>query len=487
MSKELLTVIEVVSNEKNLSRETLFEAMEAALEMATRKLHNCEMDVKVTINPKTGAYDTVRRWTVTAADHIENPDAQITLEAAHQQDPSLNIGDVIEENIQSIEFGRIAAQAAKNVIIQKVREAERELMVKGFLTRVGRMVLGQVKRVTRDFINVDLGDRAEGILPREEIIPREAIRVGDRIRAVLKEVRRDVRGAQLILSRTDPNMVKELFRQEVPEVAEEVIEIKAVARDPGVRGKIAVKTNDGRMDPVGACVGMRGARVQAVSNALNGERIDIVLWDDNPAQLAINAMAPAEVVSIVVDEDSHTMDIAVADDALSAAIGKNGQNVALAGQLTGWRLNVVGVSQASEKQQSEDKKTAKIFMQALEVDEELALLLVAEGFSSLEEVAYVDRKEMLAIAEFEAELVDELQERARNALLAKALGGAQPSDELLAMEGMTPDIAKALAAREIITVEDLADQALDDIADIHGLSRAVATKLILKAREPWFV
>lgn len=486
MSKELLTVVEMVSNEKALDKNTIFEAMEIALAMATRKKSNVDMDVRVDIDRKTGEYDTYRRWVVVADEELENPDAEVTLTQAKKQDSSLSVGDMIEVPIESIEFGRIAAQTAKNVIVQKVREAERERMVKDFTTRIGEILTGSVKRVTRDFINVDLGDNAEATLPREEVIPREAIRVGDRIKAILKEVRRDQRGPHLILSRTDPAMVKALFKQEVPEVAEEVIDIVAVARDPGVRAKIAVKTNDGRIDPVGACVGMRGGRVQAVSNELNGERVDIILWDENPAQFVINAMSPAEVVSIVMDEDKHTMDIAVQDEQLSQAIGKNGQNVVLASELTGWRLNVMSSSVAQEKQETEQSALAESFMSALEVDEELAHLLVAEGFTSLEEIAYVDPEELLSIDEFDEELVAELQERARNALLSRALAGKQPHADLLALEGMTPALASALAQAGICSAEDLAEQSVDEIEMIPGMTPTLAAELIMAARAPWF-
>lgn len=492
MSKELLLVVEAVSNEKGVDREVIFEAMEAALAMATRKRHGGEMDVRVSIDRKSGKYDTFRRWTVVEDDaEVESEEAVLTVEEAQTKKKNAKLGDIIEEPMQSIEFGRIAAQTAKQVIVQKVREAEREKMLSAYSKRVGELILGTVKRVTRDFIALDLGENAEGIMPRTEAIPREAFRVGDKVRAYLKEINRDMRGPQLLLSRACPEMLIELFKLEVPEIAEEVIQITSAARDPGSRAKIAVKTNDGRIDPVGACVGMRGARVQAVSNELGGERVDIVLWDDNPAQFVVNAMSPAEVVSIVIDEDTHTMEIAVKEDQLSQAIGKSGQNVRLASQLTGWRLNVMAESEAQAKQENESQALKEMFIQYLEVDEELAAALLEEGFSSIEEIAYVPMQEMISSGVFDEELVETLRERAKNALLTQALTGkplmkSKPAADLLNMAGMTSDLAQQLAERGIATMEDLAEQAIDDLLGIEGLDEKKAGELIMTARAPWF-
>jgi len=491
MSKELLLVVEAVSNEKGVEREIIFEAMEAALAMATRKKSGLEIDVRVDIDRKTGEYRTFKRWTIVEdEDAIVNPDAEMTLAEAHQEDDSLAVSDIMEEEMPSIEFGRIAAQTAKQVIVQKVREAEREKVVSEYEGRIGTLINGTVKRVTRDFIAVDLGENAEGSIPRVESIPREALRVGDRVKAYLKEVARDNRGPQLLLSRACPEMLIELFKLEVPEIAEEVIEVKGAARDPGSRAKIAVKTNDRRIDPVGACVGMRGSRVQAISNELGGERVDIVLFDDNPAQFVINAMSPAEVVSIVMDEDNHTMDVAVKEEQLSQAIGKSGQNVRLASQLTGWRLNVMAETEAQEKQESESQALLELFMQHLEIDQDVAELLINEGFTSLEELAYVPAQELLEVSGFDEEIVEELRERAKNALLAQALSGnskkSQPAADLLAMDGMDATLAQRLADKGIITMEDLAEQAVDDLLGIEGLDEKKAAEIIMTARAPWF-
>jgi N utilization substance protein A len=422
---------------------------------------------------------------------VENEDAVLTVTEAQAKKKGAKAGDVIEESMESIEFGRIAAQTAKQVIVQKVREAEREKMLAAYSDRVGELILGTVKRATRDFMILDLGENAEGIIPRNEMIPREAFRVGDKVRACLKEINRDGRGPQLILSRACPEMLIELFKLEVPEIAEEVIQIKSAARDPGSRAKIAVKTNDGRIDPVGACVGMRGARVQAVSNELGGERVDIVLWDDNPAQFVVNAMSPAEVVSIVVDEDTHAMEVAVKEDQLSQAIGKSGQNVRLASQLTGWRLNVMAESEAQAKQENEAQELLELFVKHLEVDEELAAALIEEGFSSIEEIAYVPMQEMLASGIFDEELVSALRERAKNALLTQALTGKplvkkKPAADLLNMRGMTEQLANKLAEHGITTMEELAEQSIDDLLEVEGINEKQAGDLIMTAREPWF-
>lgn len=492
MNKEILLVAEAVSNEKGVSREVIFEAMEQALAMATKKRYDEEATIDVAIDRTTGAYTTTRRWEVVADDVLAELGTQFTLEEAHEKDPNLKAGDSFEEVIENVEFGRIAAQIAKQVIVQKVRDAERELIVAKYRNRVGEMISGTVKKVTREHIIVDLGNNAEGLLPREELVGREVFRIHDRVRTILHSIRSEGRGPQLLLSRACNAMVVELFRLEVPEVAEQVIEIRAAVRDPGSRAKIAVKTNDGRIDPIGACVGMRGARVQAVSNELDGERIDIVLWDDNPAQLVINAMAPAEVESIIVDEDSHTMDVAVAEGNLAQAIGKSGQNVRLASQLTGWHINVMSIDEIAAKQEQEAGSIIETFVSELGVDEDVATVLAEEGFTSVEEVAYVPLEEMVAIEGFDEEIAEELRARAKNALLTKALASEEelantdPAEDLLAMEGMDPVLAKQLASLGIVTMEDLAEQSVDELLDIDGMDSERAAALIMTARAPWF-
>ena len=422
MSKEILLVVESVSNEKGVPESIIFEALESALATATKKRYSEESDIRVSIDRETGDYDTFRRWLVVESDEmLENPEAELTPEEAKEQNASLEPGQYHEIEVDSVEFGRIAAQTAKQVIVQKVREAERAQVVEAYSGRVGELINGQVKRVTREAVIVDLGNNAEAILPREDWVPRELFRVGDRVRALLHEIRPEARGPQLVLTRTSSSVLIELFKIEVPEIADGVIEILGAARDPGSRAKIAVKTNDGRIDPVGACVGMRGSRVQAVSGELGNERIDIVLWDDNVAQLAINAMAPAEVASIVVDEETQSMDIAVSEDNLAQAIGRGGQNVRLASELTGWALNIMTEEEASEKQEEEAGQIVTNFMEQLDVDEDVAVVLLEEGFTTLEEIAYVPLDEMLAIEGFDQEIVEELRSRARNVLTTQAL------------------------------------------------------------------
>ena len=496
MSKEILMVADAVSNEKGVDKEIIFGAIEAALATATKKRHKAEGDigVRVDIDRETGDYETFRTWDVIDIMDFdpELRDSVLTLEEAQLRDPDAKVGDVITEPMESESFGRIAAQTAKQVIMQKVREAERAQVVDAYKDRVGELVTGVVKRIERGNVIIDLGNNAEGIITREDMIPREPIRTGDRVRGYLYEVSSEVRGPQLFISRVCPEFLIELFKLEVPEVGDELIEILGAARDVGLRAKIAVKSNDQRIDPVGACVGMRGSRVQAVSSEIAGERVDIILWDENPAQFVINAMSPAEVVSIVIDEDSHTMDIAVAEDQLSLAIGRGGQNVRLASELTGWELNVMSEAQAEEKSELEADKVQKLFMEQLDVDEEIAVILVQEGFTSLEEVAYVPIEEMLAIEEFDDEIVEELRNRAKDVLLTKAialeelLGDGKPADDLLNMEGMNEQLAHQMATRGIITMEDLAEQSVDEIADIEGLDDERAAQLIMKAREPWF-
>ena len=491
MSKELLLVAEALSNEKGVSREVVIEAIQAALESATRKLSGQELGVRVKMDPRTGEYQTFRFWEVLPEEDIEFPERQITLEEAQKRDPKIEMGGRIEEPMASIEFGRIAAQTARQVIIQKVREAERRLIIAQFQSKLGQLIYGTVKKVTRDNIIIDLGGKAEAFMPRIEMLPQEMFRPNDRVRAYLYDILDNVRGPQLLVSRVRKEMLIELFRIEVPEIGENVIEIKAAAREPGNRAKIAVKTNDGRIDPIGACVGMRGARVQAVSSELGGERVDIVLWDDNPAQLVINAMAPADISSIVVDEDHQTMDLAVQKDHLSQAIGRNGQNVRLAIQLTGWALNVMTVEEFENKSQEESTKVIKLFTSALEIDEEIAQLLVANGFSSLEEIAYVPKEELIAIEEFDEDIVEELRNRANNILLTQALSsghglGGSPDASLLTMEGMTDELAHRLAAIGVTSMDELAEQSVDELLEIEGMTEQQAGALIMKAREPWF-
>jgi len=493
MSKEILMVADAVSNEKGVAREVIFEAIESALATATKKLFDDEeVNCRVVVNRKSGQYETFRRWDVVADENFDDPAHQMTLDQAQVKNPDINIGDVWEEKIENTEFGRIAAQTAKQVIVQKVREAERDLVVAEYRDKMGKLVSGTVKKVTRESILVDLGGNAEAMLPRDQMIPREMFRTGDRIRALLLDVRQEARGPQLFLSRTAPGVLIELFKIEVPEIADGIIEIRAAARDPGSRAKIVVSTNDGRIDPVGACVGMRGSRVQVVSNELANERIDIILWDDNPAQLVINAMAPAEVASIVMDEDSHTMDVAVEEDNLAQAIGRSGQNVRLSAELTGWAINVMSVEDARNKQQQESSGFISVFMDKLDVDEDVAELLVSEGFTSLEEVAYVPIDELLSIEGFDEDIAKELRDRARDALLTQAiaseegLSGAQLEADLLNMEGMDDELAMSLAGKGILNMEDLAEQSIDDLMDIDGMSEERAGKLIMTARAPWF-
>lgn len=491
MSKELLLVAEALSNERGVSKDVIILAIQAALESATRKILGLDIGVRIKIDSKTGDYETFRYWDVVNEEELEFPDRQLSLEQAKERKPSAAVGDRIEEIIPSIEFGRIEAQTARQVIMQKVREAERQLIIDQFRSKLGQLIYGTVKKVTRDNIIIDLGGKAEAFLPRSEMLPHEMFRPNDRVRAYLYEITPQARGPQLFVSRTRNEMLIELFRIEVPEIGENIIDIKAAARDPGNRAKIAVKTNDGRIDPIGACVGMRGARVQAVSSELGGERVDIILWDDNPAQLVINAMAPADITSIVVDEDTHTMDLAVAKEQLSQAIGRNGQNVRLASQLTGWTLNVMTTEEFESKNQEESSKIVNLFTSALEIDEEIATLLVAHGFSSLEEVAYVPKEELLAIEEFDEEIVEELRNRANDKLLEMALSSGKglsgtPDDSLINMEGMTEDLANKLASKGITTMEDLAEQSVDELMEIEGISEEKAGALIMKAREPWF-
>ncbi|HHH89476.1 MAG TPA: transcription termination/antitermination protein NusA [Aliiroseovarius sp.] len=492
MNKEILLVVDAVSNEKGVDKSIIFEAIETALATATKKRYSNDVDVRVDIDQATGNYETFRRWEVVEDDAMDQPDHQITLSAARLDNPDIQVGDFVEEEIESIEFGRIAAQTAKQVIVQKVREAERKQVVEAYRERVGELVMGMVKRVERGNIYLDLGGNADAIILREDSIPREAIRTGDRVRGYLKKIDEEVRGPQLFVSRTAPEFLIELFKIEVPEVGEGLIDILGAARDPGSRAKIAVRSNEPRIDPVGACVGMRGSRVQAVSNELAGERIDIVLWDENDAQFVINAMSPAVVSSIVVNEDTKTMDIAVEEDQLSLAIGRGGQNVKLASELTGWTLNVMSLEEAQEKSEEESLKTQQMFMDMLDVDEEVAAILVQEGFTSIDEVAYVPASEMLEIEEFDEGIVEELRGRAKDVLLTRAISSeeeltsVEPAEDLLNMEGMNRDLAYRLAHAGIVSMEDLAEQSVDELLEIEGVDEELAAKLIMTAREPWF-
>ena len=492
MTKEILLVAEAVSNEKGVSEDIIFEAIELALATATKKRYDEDADVEVTIDRKTGDYETVRRWLVVPDDEVALLGTQFTTEEAIEKNPDLKPGDIFEEQVENVGFGRIAAQTAKQVIVQRVRDAERQQVVEAYQERVGELVAGSVKKVTRDNVIVDLGNNAEGLLPRDQLVGRETFRVNDRVRAILREISAETRGPQLILSRSCPEMLIELFKIEVPEIAEEVIQIRSAARDPGSRAKIAVKTNDQRIDPVGACVGMRGSRVQAVSNELDNERVDIVLWDDNPAQLVINAMSPAEVESIVVDEDGHTMDVAVSEDNLAQAIGRSGQNVRLASELTGWTINVMSNEQAAEKHEAEAGQIIQSFMDHLDIDEDVADILVEEGFTTLDEVAYVPLDEMTAIEGFDEDIAEELRARAKDALLTQAiaseeqLGVNEPAEDLITMEGMDRHLAYVLASQGVVTMEDLAEQGVDELMDIEDMTEERAGELIMTARRPWF-
>lgn len=491
MSKEILLVADAVSNEKGVEKDVIFEAIELALATATKKRYDEESTIDVVIDRRTGDYVTTRSWEVVDDETLAELGTQFTTEEAAEQDPTLKPGDVYQEVVENVEFGRIAAQTAKQVIVQKVREAERAQIVEQYRDRMGELISGTVKKVTRDSIIVDLGNNAEGLLPRDQLVGREVFRMGDRVRALLLDVRTELRGPQLYLSRSCPEMLIELFKIEVPEISEQVIELKGAARDPGSRAKIAVTTNDGRIDPVGACVGMRGSRVQAVSNELGGERIDIVLWDDNPAQFVINAMSPAEIESIVVDEDAGLMDVAVDEDNLAQAIGRSGQNVRLASELTSWTINVMSVDEWQAKQEEEAGSCIELFMGALDVDEDIAQVLAEEGFTNLEEVAYVPLEEMAEIDGFDADIAEELRNRAKDALLTQALASeekldTEPAEDLLNMEGMDKHLAYLLASRGVVTMDDLAEQAVDDLLDVEGLDEERAAALIMKAREPWF-
>lgn len=494
MSKEVLAVVEIMANEKGVEKDIIFDAIETALATATRRSYDDEIDARVEINRITGDYRTYRRWEIIADDvYIEDHVGwYIRHMDSVDEDPSKEIGEFIEEEIESIDFGRIGAQTAKQVIIQKVREAERKKTVEIYEKRVGEILTGQVKRIDRGDVILDMGENVDAVIPRSELVGRETFRMGDRVRAYLQIVEFRPRGPQLIMSRACNEMLIELFKIEVPEISDDLIDIMSAARDVGYRAKIAVRANDPRLDPIGACVGMRGGRVQAVTNELNGERIDIIMWDSNDAQFVINAMAPAEVTQIMVDEDTHTMDLAVEDESLSQAIGKNGQNIRLASELSGWELNVMTQTDMAEKHESESKDQIDIFVNNLDVDEEMAEVLVAEGFTTLEEVAYVPAAEMLEIDGFDEDIVGELKQRAKDALLTQAIAEeekqalAEPDQDLIDLDGMDIDMAKKLASNGVKSQEDLAELGTDEVLEILEIDEDKAAALIMTARAPWF-
>lgn len=487
MSREILLLVDALAHEKNVTKEVIFTALELALASATKKKHHDDADVRVAINRETGEYSTFRRWQFVEYDLLENSAYQ--LDEEDERSKGLNIGDYYEEPLESIEFGRIGAQAAKQVILQKVREAEREQILEDFLARDEKLVTGVIKRMEKGNAIIEVG-RIESLLPREQMIPKENLRVGDRVRAYLSRIERGGRGPQLILSRITPDFLVRLFELEVPEIEEGLLEIRAAARDPGLRSKIAVKSNDQRIDPVGTCVGMRGSRVQAVTGELAGERVDIVLWSMEPAQFVINAMSPAEVSSIVVDEDAHSMDVVVDEEQLALAIGRNGQNVRLASELTGWTLNILTVDQAAQKNQDEFAGVSQLFMDKLDVDAEVAEILVQEGFSTLEEIAYVPLAEMNEIEAFDEDTIEELRKRARAALLTEAIAKEEKVDEaaedLLTMEGMDNETAHLLASKGVPTMDDLAELAVDELVELTKMDAERAKTLIMTARAPWF-
>ncbi|MFQ3361979.1 MAG: N utilization substance protein A [Woeseiaceae bacterium] len=494
MSREILAVVDVVSNEKGVEKDVIFQAMEAALAAAAAKNHEEDIDARVAIDRDTGEHETFRRWLVFADEstELETPDHELRMIDALDIDENAEPGGYVEIPMESAPFGRISAQMAKQVIVQKVREAEREKVVEAYKDRAGELLSGLVKRVDRNGIYMDLGGNAEGFISRDSMMPREAVRVHDRIKALLVEVRSEPRGPQLFMTRTSPQFLIELFKIEVPEVGQGLIEILGAARDPGLRAKIAVKSNEPRIDPVGACVGMRGSRVQSVSNELAGERVDIILWNENPAQYVINSMSPAEVISIVVDEDAHSMDVAVDEEKLSQAIGRGGQNIRLASELTGWELNVMTEVDADQKNEQETRVVIDLFTKQLDVDEEVALILVQEGFTSIEEVAYVPTSELIEIEEFDEDIVEELRNRARDMLLTQAIvdeekiENAEPAEDLLSLEGMDKGLASKLASKGVVTREDLADLATDDLLEIDAMDEEAAASLIMKARAHWF-
>lgn len=490
MSREILLLVDALAHEKNVDKEVVFSALEYALASATKKRFIDDADVRVQIDRETGEYDSFRRWTLLTDDEaLENPGAQMYADDERAEGKEISEENTFEDPLESVEFGRIGAQAAKQVILQKVREAEREQILDDFLARKEFLVTGVIKRMEKGNAIIEVG-RIESLLPRDQMIPKENLRVGDRVRAFLLRVERTGRGPQLILSRIAPEFIIRLFELEVPEIEDGLLEIRAAARDPGLRSKIAVKANDQRLDPVGTCVGMRGSRVQAVTGELAGDRVDIVLWSMEPAQFVINAMAPAEVSSIVVDEDAHSMDVVVDEEQLAQAIGRMGQNVRLASELTGWTLNILTIDEAAKKNEEEYTKTRQLFIDKLDVDEEVADILVQEGFGTLEEIAYVPVAEMADIEAFDEDTINELRKRARAALLTDAIAkeenAGEASADLLGMEGMDDETARLLASKGVSTMDDLADLAVDDLVELTGMDAERAKTLIMTARAPWF-
>ncbi len=489
MSKEILYVVDAVSNEKNVDKDLIFGAVETALATATRKKWAQDIEIRVSIDRQSGNYKTYRRWLVLddESEEFDSIHKQILQSYAKDKGADLEPGEYLEEEVDSIEFGRIAAQAAKQVIVQKVRQAEREKVIDNFRDRVGKLILGTVKRTDRRGIIVDLGENAEALVPREEMLAKDQIRTGDRLRGYLKEIKEDNRGPQMIISRTDVNFLIELLKLEVPEIGQEMIEIMGAARDPGSRAKIAVRANVPNLDPVGACVGMRGSRIQTVTNELNEERVDIIPWDSDIATFVINSMKPAEVLSIVVDEEKKSMRIGVDDNQLSQAIGKNGQNVRLASELTGWQLDILPESEAEKESEREQQTLIDKFMDQLGIDEDIASILVEEGFTSLDELVY-DYDDVVAIDEFNEDIANELRNRAQNALLTVAItsGGKTPQEDLLNMDGMDNELAYKLAAIDICSMDDLAEQSVDELMELEGMTEEHAAELIMTARAPWF-
>jgi N utilization substance protein A len=489
MSRELLLLVDALAREKNVNRDVVFGALEMALASATKKRYTDDVDVRVAIDRNTGGYESFRRWKVVPDDAVELPPAQIPISEAQKRKSDIKLEEFIEEPLEAIEFGRIGAQTAKQVILQRIRDAEREQILNDFLSRGDELVTGTVKRMERGNAIVESG-RLEALLPREQMIPKENLRVGDRVRAWVMKIDRGARGPQLILSRTAPQFIMKLFELEVPEIEEGLLEIKSAARDPGIRAKIAVLSNDKRIDPIGTCVGMRGSRVQAVTQELAGERVDIVLWSADPAQFVIGALAPAEVTSIVVDEEKHAMDVVVDEENLAIAIGRSGQNVRLASELTGWQINLMTEEESAKKQQEESGRTRELFMQRLDVDEEVANILIQEGFSTLEEVAYVPINELLEIEAFDEDTVNELRNRARNALLVAAIANEEKMEgidpQLLGLEGMDNQLAAKLAEGGVRTRDQLADLAGDELMELSGLDEQRANGLIMAARAHWF-
>jgi len=494
MGKEIIDVVETVSTIKDVGPEVIFDAIESAIASATKKDYLKEIDAKVKIDRITGDYKTYRRWLVFADDSrdLEDPDIELRMIDALEIDKSAQPGEYVEQEIESIDFGRIGAQIAKQVIVQKIREAEKQITIDLYQDKLGHVVNGIVKRLDRNGYYIDLGNNAEAFLPKREMIPKEPIRPQDRIKAIIKEISEDLKGPPIILSRIQPDFIIELFKIEVPEITQNLIKILGASRDPGLRAKIAVSSEDKRIDAVGACVGMRGSRVQAVSNELNGERIDIILWSDNPAQFVVNAMSPANVVSIVVDEETNSMDIAVEESKLSQAIGRGGQNIRLASDLTQWRLNVMSESEALEKDEHETQKVIEFFIKKLSVGEDVASLLAQDGFRSIEEIAYVPLNELQQIEGFDENLITALRDRAQDQLLIEAISTEEdldihgPTEDLLALSQMTSELAYALARNGVNTKNKLAEQSIDDLQEIDELNEDLAAKLILEAREDWF-